>query len=305
MNKRLTALVLTLGLALALTACARADTPVELPDTQVPLSGPQAVTDTLVISVDCPGWQEGDIGPLVVIEGLGADGGLGAIGVEPGHEAEAATLGVGSYHISLVAPILADGTMFAPVAGYYLSIGSPQGGRYAHHFTLIPLADSQMTTAALEAAAAALGVDEAHPAYVAAKARIEAAVDSGQSAETGTAPGPDGTEPSTPSGAPAGSGSSGSGGGAGTSPGPGSGSSGGGGGPDPHAGQTWHPAWTEEVWHDEVGHYGAICNTCGQEIPPPGSQHLLETGHDSYRGPVWFVDAPGWMEYIHHEGYWS
>ncbi|MDR3315624.1 MAG: hypothetical protein LBS98_03985 [Coriobacteriales bacterium] len=133
-----------------------------------------------------------------------------------------------------------------------------------------------------------------------------------------------------------GSGSTGGSGGGGTAPGgSGSGGTGGSGGggattpTDPNAGKTWHPAWDESVWvvdvpghnnevyHQEEGHYAAVCNTCGAELGPGlAGQHLLGTGHDSYRSNIWFTDVPAWIESvwvpevghwttIHHPGYWQ
>ena len=100
----------------------------------------------------------------------------------------------------------------------------------------------------------------------------------------------------------------------------GSGGSGGAGGGNTQG--TWHPGWTEvvhhpaeyeEIWHDEVGHYAAICSVCG-EITGDPNQHLLDTGHGSwYTGYV--VDSPAWSERVqtkaawdesvNHPGYWG
>ena len=114
---------------------------------------------------------------------------------------------------------------------------------------------------------------------------------------------------------------------------------------DPHAGQTWHEPWDEQVmvsgaWteyiehpavyqtvhHNAVGHYGDRCNQCGREITGYAPQHLEDNVPNcwSYTNYYWFVDSPAWDEQvlvsgawtesiyhpatyktIHHEGYWE
>ena len=120
---------------------------------------------------------------------------------------------------------------------------------------------------------------------------------------------------------------------------------GGGASSDPHAGQTWHPAWDETVlvraaWteyvthpavyntvhHSEAAHWGARCNQCGADISGYASQHLLDNAPScySYTTNYKFIDQAAWdesvlvssawteeiyhpAEYrnIHHEGYWE
>ena len=120
------------------------------------------------------------------------------------------------------------------------------------------------------------------------------------------------------------SGNGGAQGGNGGSGGNGSGGSGGGGGGNTAPQPVWHPGWTEvihhpaeyqEVWHPAEGHYGSVCNDCGAEISGHAAQHLIETGHNSYRNNVWIETSPGWTEhvvvreawdeYIEHPGYWE
>ena len=107
----------------------------------------------------------------------------------------------------------------------------------------------------------------------------------------------------------------------------GSGSGGGGAGGGGNGGGNqgvWHPGWTEvvhhpavyeDVWHDEIGHYADVCNTCGAELGPGlAPRHLLDTGHESYR-TAYVMDSPAWSERvqvkaawdetIEHPGYWE
>jgi len=92
---------------------------------------------------------------------------------------------------------------------------------------------------------------------------------------------------------------------------------------DPNAGKVWHNgywehrlvrnAWTEEIYHEavyntvhhnETGHYGSRCNTCGADITGFAVDHLEETGHASYRS-AWFVDSPAWDEQVLVSGAWT
>ena len=119
---------------------------------------------------------------------------------------------------------------------------------------------------------------------------------------------------------------------------------GGGANSDPHAGQTWHPAWDESVlvraawteyvnhpavyntvYHPEIAHWGNRCNQCGAEISGFASQHISESDNCwSYTNNYKFIDSPAWDETVvvsqawteeiyhpaeyrnvHHEGYWE
>ncbi|MDR1421696.1 MAG: hypothetical protein LBI64_02390 [Coriobacteriales bacterium] len=183
-----------------------------------------ATTDCLLISVECEGWKTGDIRPLVSIEQTAPVEKIGTVALDPGEAVDVADLEAGTYRISLIAPVLSDGTMFAPVSGYTLTIGKATGGEHHHVFTLTALTDGQMKLSALDEVAAALGIEADHAAYKAAKVRIDAAVAAGASADN-----EDGSSGGSGGGGSAGATGGGSSGSAGATGGGGSGSSGGGG----------------------------------------------------------------------------
>ncbi|MCL1847710.1 MAG: hypothetical protein FWF91_07100 [Coriobacteriia bacterium] len=142
---------------------------------------------------------------------------------------------------------------------------------------------------------------------------------SSQGGTVGTGTGSTGTGSTGTGSSGSGSSSTGSGG-SGTGSGGSGGTGTGGTGPT----KVWHEGWTEvihhpaeyeEVWHPEEGHYGSLCNTCGAEISGFAAQHLLDSGHSSYRTDVYFIDSPAWIENvlvkaawdetIEHPGYWE
>jgi hypothetical protein len=114
------------------------------------------------------------------------------------------------------------------------------------------------------------------------------------------------------------------GGATGDASGGGGGSTGGGGATE----RTWVPAWDERVWVDTSSYQSVyvgenpiyewhdVCNDCGAIVDGFGAQHILETGHSGYHGPVAFQVgtepiyeqqwvSSGYWNTIHHEGYWK
>jgi hypothetical protein len=138
--------------------------------------------------------------------------------------------------------------------------------------------------------------------------------------------------PGTPGGNGGGGGDTSGGTGGGSGGGGGTGGTGGGGGGGT-AGKVWHEGWSEWVvdvpghyeqrlvqiaWDERIGHYGAICWDCGEEITGSITAHLEETGHIGGYYIGWILDdiihheaiyenvwVPEQGHAVWHEGYWE